>query len=173
MRKDLKKLRTTFTPLYTDATKKCRAWYAMDARARALIVEMKLLYNRETESAIGMSSRQAAKLLNTSDHHIAVRMLKQAVHYGFLVKTADGFLGINGKGIAAQYRLTDEPYLGRPATLDFKRWDGTLFEEKPRFKKTEPRGAKHHRPVVPDTTPCGARHHTLWCQTPQDQRKSP
>src|SRR5262249_7480735 len=167
MRNDLKKLRGSFMPLYYDATRKCPAWYAMDPRARAIVVEIKLRFDRAVESAVSMSVRQAAKLLNTTDFHIATRMLKQAVHYGFLVKTTDGYLGPNGKGVAAQYRLTDEPYLGQPATLDFKRWDGTLFEEKPRSKKTEPRGAKHNRdfekarkngksenqnPVVPDTT---------------------
>jgi hypothetical protein len=159
MRNDLKKLRGPFTPLYIDATKKCPAWYAMDARARALVMEIKLRFDRAAESAVGMSARQAATLLNISDHHVAVRMLKQAVHYGFLVKTIDGYLGANGKGVATQWRLTDEPYLGQPATLDFKRWDGTLFEEQPRSKKTEPRGAKHHRPVVLNTTPRGAKHH--------------
>ena len=146
MRNDLKKLRTTFTPLYIDATKKCPAWYAMDPRARALVMEIKLRFDRAAESAVGMSARQAAKLLNTTDFHIAIRMLKQAVHYGFLVKTSDGHLGVNGKGVAAQFRLTDEPYLGQPATLDFKRWNGTLFEEKPRSKKTEPRSARHNTP---------------------------
>ena len=130
-------------------------------------MEIKLRFDRAAESAVGMSARQAAKLLNTTDFHIAIRMLKQAVHYGFLVKTTDGHLGANGKGIAAQFRLTDEPYLGQPATLDFKRWNGTLFEEKPRSKKTEPRSARHNRdfrkprkngksenqpPVVPGTT---------------------
>src|SRR5215467_13356087 len=102
-----KKLRGPFTPLYHDATKKCPAWYAMDPRARALVIEIKLRFDRAAETAVGMSVRQAAKLLNTADFHIAIRMLKQAVHYGFLVKITDGYLGPNGKGVAAQYRLTD------------------------------------------------------------------
>jgi hypothetical protein len=127
MRNDLKKLRATFTPLYIDATKKCPAWYAMDPRARALVMEIKLRFDRAAQSAVGMSARQAAKLLH-SGKDIAAMMLNQAVHYGFLVKTADGYLGANGRGIATQFRLTDEPYLGQPATLDFKRWDGTLFD---------------------------------------------
>jgi len=76
-----KKLRGPFTPLYTDAAKKCPAWYAMDPRARALVIEIKLRFDRDAEAAVGMSVRQAAKLLNTTDFHIAIRMLKQAVHY--------------------------------------------------------------------------------------------
>ena len=159
MRNDLKKLRTNFAPLYYDATKKCPAWYAMDPRARTLVMEIKLRFDRAAESAVGMSVREAAKLLNISNHHVAVRMLRQAVHYGFLIKTTDGYLGSNGKGIAAQYRLTDEPYLGQPATLDFKRWNGTLYDEKPHPKKTESRGPNDHRPVVLGTTPRGPRNH--------------
>src|SRR5215813_12174368 len=145
MRNNLKKLRGPFTPLYTDAAKKCPSWYAMDPRARALNVEMKLLYNRETEGPVGMSARQAARLLNVSND-FAVKMLRQLQHYGFIVKTANGYLGVNGKGIDTQWRLTDEPYQGQPATLDFKRWDGTLFEEKPGSKKTESRTARKYRP---------------------------
>jgi hypothetical protein len=94
-----KKLRTTFTPLYTDATKKCPAWYAMDANARALNVEMKLLYNRDTESTVGMSARQAASLLGVSTR-FAFKMLRQNEHYGFTVEMVTGYLGPNGKGVA-------------------------------------------------------------------------
>jgi hypothetical protein len=152
MRNDLKKLRTTFTPLYHDATKKCAAWHAMDATARALLLELKLLYNRDTEAAVGMSARQAAKLLGVSTR-FAVKMLRQLQHYGFTVKALGGHLGANGKGIAAQFRLTDEPYHGQPATLDFKRWDGTLFDAEPALKKTKPRIPQGHRPVSPGDTP--------------------
>ena len=118
MRNDLKKLRTTFTPLYIDATKKCPAWYAMDAIARALNVEMKLLYNREAESTVGMSARQAARLLGVSIN-FAIKMLRQNEHYGFTVKMTGGHLGANGHGIATQWRLTDEPYLGRNRRRSF------------------------------------------------------
>jgi hypothetical protein len=152
----LKKLRGPFMPIYIDATKKCPAWYAMDPRARALVVEIKLMFDRVTENAVGMSARQAAKLLH-SGKDIAVMMLKQAVHYGFLAKISDGYLGPNGKGIATQWRLTDEAYLGQPATLDFKRWNGTLFEEKPRSKKTKPRTCRKDRPVPVARTPRTAR----------------
>jgi hypothetical protein len=137
MRKDLKKLRATFTPLYADATKKCPAWYAMDATARALFFELKLLYNRDGEGSIGMSARQAARLLGIAPN-TAVVMFRQLEHYGFAVKMIEGYLGPNGKGVATQWRLTDEAYLGQPATLDFRRWDGTLFDTKAYSKKQNP-----------------------------------
>lgn len=138
MRNDLKKLRTTFTPLYLDATKKCAAWYAMHPTARALFFELKLLYNRDTEGPVGMSSRQAARLLGITQK-TALVMLRQVQHYGFAVKMTAGYLGLNGKGVATQWRLTDEPYQGKPATLDFNRWNGTLFDAKPQPQKTKPR----------------------------------
>jgi hypothetical protein len=152
MRNDLKKLRTNFTPLYHDATKKCDAWYAMNATARAAVMEIKLLFNRDTEGPVGMSARQLARLLGISTRY-AVLLLRQIQHYGFLVKMIDGHLGLNGKGIATQWRLTDEPYQGKPATLDFKRWDGTLFKAKPQPKKTKTRIPQGHRPVSPRDTP--------------------
>jgi hypothetical protein len=152
MKNDLKKLRGPFTPLYADATRKCKAWYAMDPIARALFVELKLLYNRDIEGPVGMSARQAARLLDVSKD-FATKMLKQLQHYGFAVKMIGGHLGPTGKGVATQFRLSDEPYLEHPATLDFKRWDGTLFEEKPHSKKTEPRPAGKDRPVLPGRTP--------------------
>jgi hypothetical protein len=152
MRNDLKKLRTNFAPLYHDATKKCPAWYAMDPRARALVIEIKLRFDRAAESAVGMSAREAARLLGVSIN-FAVKMLRQLQHYGFTVKMTGGHLGPTGKGVATQWRLTDEPYQGQPATLDFKRWNGTLFEEKPRSKKTKPRITGRYRPVSPGDTP--------------------
>jgi hypothetical protein len=152
MRNDLKKLRATFTPLYHDATKKCPAWYAMNPVARAAVMEIKLLFNRQTEDPVGMSARQLARLLGISTRY-AVLIFRQAQYYGFLVKMIEGHLGPNGKGIATQWRLTDEPYQGKPATLDFKRWDGTLYGANPQSKKTKPRIPQGHRPVSPRDTP--------------------
>jgi len=139
MRNDLRKLRTTFTPMYRGAMK-CPAWQAMKPAARALNLEMKALYNRDSEGPVYMSARHAAKLLGV-DTKTAVSLLKQNEHYGYTVKIAAGYLGTNGRGMAASWRLTDEPYQGRPATLDFIRWDGTPFSE------TKPRRKNSHRPV--------------------------
>jgi hypothetical protein len=144
MRKDLKRLRTTFTPIYADVMD-ADAWRAMEPAARALHLEMKRLYNREKQQPVYMSARHAARLLGVIPR-TAVKALAMLEHYGFTVKVADGYLGANGRGIAAQWRLTDEPCNGKPATLDFKRWHGTPFS------KAEPRSENDHRPVVKMTT---------------------
>lgn len=140
MRKDLKKLRTMFTPIYTDVMDS-DAWRAMEPVARALHLEMKRLYNREKQQPVYMSERHAARLLGVMPK-TAARALRMLEHYGVTVKVADGYLGANGRGIAAQWCLTDEPCNGKPATLDFERWNGTPFS------KTKPRGKNDHRPAV-------------------------
>jgi hypothetical protein len=140
MRKNPKKLRTMFTPIYTDVMES-DAWRAMEPVARALHLEMKRLYNRDKQQPVYMSERHAARLLGVAGK-TAAKALAMLVHHGFTVKLADGFLGANGRGIAAQWRLTDEPCNGNPATLDFKRWDGTPFSE------TESRSKNYRRPAV-------------------------
>ena len=58
------------------------------------------------------------------------RWFRELEHFGFIVKTAEHHLGVDGKGKAAQWRLTElETPLAdwKEATLDYKRWDGTPF----------------------------------------------
>ena len=91
MRKDLKKLRTNFTPLYADVMDS-GAWRALEPVARALHLEMKRLYNRDKQQPVYMSERHAAQLLGVAAK-TAVKALRMLEHYGFTVKVADGFLG--------------------------------------------------------------------------------
>jgi hypothetical protein len=46
-----------------------------------------------------------------------------------------GCLGLEGKGKAPRWRLTEAPYLGEPATKDFLRWRGVKFRDQ---KKQDP-----------------------------------
>ena len=135
------KLRTTFAVIYTDVMRS-PAWAAMKPAYRALLVEMKAFYNRETKAAVPMSVRYGAKLLGV-DKELAADCLEALSHYGFIREVRRGYLGANGVGIATEWRLTDEKYLRRSATLDFLRWDGVLYEPNSR-KKTKP------RPEIPD-----------------------
>ena len=138
------KLRTTFAVIYTDVMRS-PAWAAMKPAYRALLVEMKAFYNRETKAAVPMSVRYAAKLLGV-DKELAADCLEALSHYGFIREVRRGYLGANGVGIATEWRLTDEKYLRRSATLDFLRWDGVLYEPNSR-KKTKPRPEIPDRPV--------------------------
>src|SRR5262249_42792187 len=143
------KLRTTFNAMYTDVMNS-EAWKAMTKPigAKVLLLEMKALYNRKTEAAVPMSVRYAAKLLGIH-RQLAGRCLDALEHYGFIKETKRGYLGVDGCGLATEWQLTDEIYLGNPASLDFKRWKGTPYQP----PKLKVRSDNHHRPVVKFTTP--------------------
>jgi hypothetical protein len=93
-----------------------------------LVMKTKRFYNRTAQGPIPMSARMAAKLVKTSKD-TGLSLMNEAIHYGFWRKHAAGRLGVNGKGIATFVRLTDEMFEGKPATLDFLKWDGTPFHE--------------------------------------------
>jgi hypothetical protein len=133
-KKGPKKLRTTFSPIYSDMMQ-CPAWRAAEPTARALFAEFKHLYNRDTAAAVYMSVRKAAELLNV-DAKTALTALRMLLHYGFIRQIKSGFFAGNGRGIATLWRLTDEPYLNEQPTLDFLKWDGTGFKRA--TKKTFP-----------------------------------
>ena len=64
------------------------------------------------------------------------RWFRELEFYGFIAKTAEGCLGVDGKGKAPQWRLTEaEGPGGRNGdtwslpTKDYLKWDGTLFED--------------------------------------------
>jgi len=155
-----KKLRTTFAPIYADVMES-DAWRAMEPVARALHVEMKRLYNRDKQQPVYMSERHAARLLGVNAK-TAAKALRMLEHYGVTVKVADGFLGANGRGIAAHWRLTDEPCDGKPATLDFKRWNGTAFSA------TESRGKNWCRPAVKFTAYARRKNYRIRQLKPQE-----
>src|SRR5262249_16073103 len=47
--------------------------------------------------------------------------------YGFIVQITPAYLGVEGKGKSAHWRLTEVHYLGQPATKDYRKWDGEIF----------------------------------------------
>lgn len=73
---------------------------------------------------------------------------KELEHYGFIVQTSPGQLGVDGCGLAPHWRLTECPSFDgarnlRAATRDFEKWDGCLYVRP--SKKTEshcPRGSE-------------------------------
>src|SRR5262249_34579278 len=53
-----------------------------------------------------------------------------------------GFLGVEGKGQAPRWRLTELGYMNEPPTRDYARWNGTPF-----VNKIKPRAGKATRGV--------------------------
>jgi hypothetical protein len=124
------------------------AWRAMSFGARLLWLETRgwLRNDRLNNGKQHLSCRDAAKAIG-ADKSAVARWFAENEHYGFLRKTAEGFLGSDGRGIAAKYRFTDLAHGTHPPTRDYEKWDGVLFEGRPKIqnpvrKKRTPRTQK-------------------------------
>jgi hypothetical protein len=126
------------------------AWRTMSPEGRLLWIELRgrLRNDGLNNGKIFRSCRVAAKALGFSKNTVA-RRYSENEHYGFLRKTGEGFLGSDGRGIAARYRFTDLAYGSHAATRDYERWDGSIFEYTPRRSSR-----KKQKPVPPRGTPC-------------------
>ena len=131
------------------------AWRAMLPGARLLYIELCgcLSNDYRNNGRVFLSDRDAAKAIGATPGSV-VRWYAEAEHYGFLRKTSEGFLGADGRGIAARYRVTEFPYGTRLATRDFERWNGERFVYAPRRAKR-----KKQNPVSMVDTPCIADRH--------------
>src|SRR5262249_20984613 len=146
-----------FVPLLKE-TLNTSAWRNLSHGARSLYVALKARYSITTHNngRLYLSQRDAMKELGSGTNEIA-RWYRELQHFGFIVMTKGGFLGLNGKGFAPHWRLTE---LGcrMPknesihdgtrnldfATNDFLKWDGAPFKDtvqaRPsRRRKTESR----------------------------------
>jgi hypothetical protein len=121
-----------FVPLLKD-TLDAPAWRAMSHGARSLYVALKRRYNQNNHNngRLFLSLRDAEKELG-SHHNQIVRWYRELQHYGFIVLQTAGVLGVEGRGQAPRWRLTELGYMRDPPTRDFLCWDGK------RFKKSQP-----------------------------------
>jgi hypothetical protein len=126
------------------------AWRAMSPEARLVWIELRgwLRNDRLNNGKVHRSCRKAADAIGINKDTIARRYAENE-HYGFLRKTRGGFLGSDGRGVAAEYRFTDLAYGTHAATRDYEKWDGSIFENPPRKS-----GWKKQNPVLRGRTPC-------------------
>lgn len=105
------------------------AWKSMSHGARSLYVALKRLYstNFRNNGRIYLSQRDAAKAIG-SHHNQVCRWFRELQHFGFIVMTTPGSLGVEGKGKAPHWRLTELGYMGDPPSRDFQRWNGESFD---------------------------------------------
>jgi hypothetical protein len=159
-----------FVPLLKD-TIGTDAWRATSHGARSLYVSLKAHYNRNLGNAVYISSRDAANELGSNRSYV-LRWFRELQYYGFIDMVSHGHLGVEGRGKAPHWRLTEEPYLGQSPTREFLCWDGTRFHEQksPAHYKTKkqnpgPRTGATVGPVlvpevgvkvVPPTLPSGS-----------------
>jgi hypothetical protein len=120
----------------------------MSHGAKSLYVALKRHYNTRMENAVYLSTRVAAKELG-SNRNAVCSWFAELQHYGFLVMTMPGHLGVEGKGQAPHFRLTEEDHAGQPPTREFLRWDGTKYR---RLKKQNP-GSESGTTLAPKVVP--------------------
>jgi hypothetical protein len=125
------------------------AWRTMSPEGRLLWIELRSRVRNDdlNNGKIFRSCRDAAKALGFDKGTISYKFA-ELEHYGFLRKTTPGFLGSDGRGIAARYRFTDLTYGPHPPSRDYEKWDGSIFENRPRKS-----GSKKQNPVRPRRTP--------------------
>jgi hypothetical protein len=126
------------------------AWVAMSPEGRLLWMKLRSRLRNDglNNGKLFRSCRDAAEALGLNKDTVARRFAENE-HYGFLRKTSEGFLGSDGRGIAACYRFTDLAYGTHAASRDYEKWDGSIFELTP----SRPSRRKQN-PVLPRRTPC-------------------
>src|SRR5262249_24044435 len=166
------------TPLAIMNTK---AWRTMSPGARLLHIQLRCRLRNDglNNGSIFESCRSAAEKMGVNRNSIA-HWYHELEHYGFIRKTALGFLGGDGHGIATRYRFTDLAYGTRPATRDYGAWDGEVFDRKeqnpvlsnrtPRPTKEDIRKANGKGAVCPTKQDIGAGPR---CPTKEDISRLP
>jgi hypothetical protein len=118
-----------FTALFKHTTKS-DAWRALSPGARSVFFFLQSNHNTNMQNSVYLATRAGSAELGGVRAHNITRWLDELDHYGFIVKLEEYRLGVNGKGSAAEYRLTDRYYAGKPPTYDFQNWTGELFKPK-------------------------------------------
>jgi hypothetical protein len=126
-----------FVP-YLKETMQQPAWRAMSLGARMLYLHLKARYNLQSHNneKIYLPTRIAAKELGSGLSQVG-RWFRELQHYGFIVMTQGGCLGVDGKGRAPRWRLTELGHMKEPPTRDYARWDGVLFDD-PKKQNPDP-----------------------------------
>jgi hypothetical protein len=139
-----------FVPMLVD-TMKWPAWRALSHGARSLFLALKSKYGSKLHNngRLFLSMREAAKELGSNKDSVR-KWYFELQHYGFIVQTTPGCLGVDGRGKAPHWRLTELGYMKELPTRDFERWDGTPFEPPPPKK----RQSKKQNPVRRIRTVC-------------------
>jgi hypothetical protein len=110
----------------------------MSHGAKILYVSLKRRYNHSyhNNGRIFISHRQAVAEVGSSSEQI-VRWFRELQYYGFIEQMVPGSLGLDGKGKAAKWRLTEVAYMRGTSskgmedmpTKDFLRWNGVRFSK--------------------------------------------
>jgi hypothetical protein len=120
-----------FLPLFNEMLD-APATKALSHGAFRLYAVLKRQFNSSVQERwngrIYLSLRDAQQEIGSNREEIA-RWYCELKYYGFIVMVTPGCLGLEGKGKAPHWRLTELPCLREPATKDFLRWNGVTFRK--------------------------------------------
>jgi hypothetical protein len=114
------------------------AWRATSMGARWLYMHLKRRWSfkQRNNGRIFLSQRNAQEEMGVSNRDSISRWFRELQHYGFIVMTNAGGLGVDGKGKAPHWRLTEAEWPGGRngntwmlPTKDYLKWDGTKFRD--------------------------------------------
>jgi hypothetical protein len=171
-KKDKGRIDGPFVALLKD-TMAAPAWRAMSPQARVLFIALKARYSftLKNNGRIYLSLRQAADETGLDKDQVA-HCFRELQYYGFVAQTEPGCLGVNGKGKAPHWRLTELGYMLDPPTREFRRWDGAKFHEQRRPKRHRDQARRLAELRAATATkksriPSGPYRHPVWpIQTP-------
>ena len=120
-----------FVPLFRE-TLATPAYRQLSFGARALLTALRT-HCVKNNGHVYLSLRDAGEEIGHRSRNDIANWYRELAHYGFIVQTEAASLGVDGKGKATHWRITDLPTrkgnneLESP-TKDFLRWDGVVFE---------------------------------------------
>jgi hypothetical protein len=97
---------------------------------RSLYVALRRRYSLTSHNNgwIYLSQRDAEDEIGSHRDYVG-RWFRELQHYGFIVMTSEGSLGVDGKGKAPHWRLTELGCRRDQPTRDFLRWKGDVFAQ--------------------------------------------
>jgi hypothetical protein len=107
------------------------AYKQLSFGARALFTALRMRVVKNN-GRVYLSQRDAEEELGRGSRNDIANWFRELVHYGFIVQTAGASLGVDGKGKATRWRITDLPARDNKhslvaATDDFAHWNGEVF----------------------------------------------
>jgi hypothetical protein len=131
MSKKNDKIQGRFFPMFYE-TLESLAYKQLSFGARALLTALRMRCVKNN-GHVYLSHRDVAKALGHKNRGDIANWYRELQQYGFIVQIEAASLGVDGKGKAAHWRITELPMRKgnnelAPATRDFLRWDGTAFE---------------------------------------------
>jgi hypothetical protein len=120
-----------FVPLFRE-TLAAAAYRQLSFGARALFTALRS-HCVKNNGHVYLSQRDAEEELGHKSRNDIANWYRELAHYGFIVQTEAPSLGIDGKGKAPHWRVTDLPTRKdnnelASAGKEFLHWDGTVFE---------------------------------------------